>query len=209
MTIRPPHVSDDRLLDCYVGARHGEVPDPPTAEHLTDCQACGARYLAIVAFMDGVRAEGEIEADAVFTPERLLAQQRHIARRIEQVGRAGRVISFPRSVAGRAAAGVATHTAPRWIAGAAAAGLFLGVALGSYQFEWRTHRPSSSQTVPAPAPPAARAPQPAPDPHPSPAMASDDTFLSELEVVLDRPRTDELQFLDVLTPHVREIRDLR
>ena len=37
--------------------------------------------------------------------------------------------------------------------------------------------------------------------------ASDDAFLSELELALDRPHTRELQAFDTFTPHVREIKD--
>ena len=44
---------------------------------------------------------------------------------------------------------------------------------------------------------------------PAPEVAADDAFWSELEVVLERPRTRELQPLDALTPHVRDITDLR
>jgi hypothetical protein len=40
-------------------------------------------------------------------------------------------------------------------------------------------------------------------------VASDDAFLSDLEVALERPHTRELQAFDALTPHVREIRDQR
>ena len=39
---------------------------------------------------------------------------------------------------------------------------------------------------------------PAPDP-------SDDAFLSDLDVALERPRTRELLPFDALTPHVREV----
>jgi hypothetical protein len=40
-------------------------------------------------------------------------------------------------------------------------------------------------------------------------VATDDAFLSELEVALERPHTRELLAIDALTPHVREIRDNR
>ena len=48
MTLGAPHLRDDRLLDCYLASRHGEALDPPVAEHLTDCDACGARYEELV-----------------------------------------------------------------------------------------------------------------------------------------------------------------
>ena len=39
--------------------------------------------------------------------------------------------------------------------------------------------------------------------------ASRDAFLSELDIVGERPQTRELMLIDALTPHVREIRYLR
>lgn len=212
MTPRAPHLRDDRLLDCYVAVRHGEALGPSVAEHLTDCDACGARYAELARFMDAVRAEGEAEADAIFTPDRLRAQQQHIAQRVEHVGRAARVISFPRRFVGRTAAGSTPHSAPRWIAAAAAAGLFLGIALGvSYQWEWKARTPGfAGRAAPAGSPrPATLTPLATRGSDPAPAVAPDDAFLSELEVMLDRPRTSELQPFDVLTPHVREIRGPR
>ena len=214
MTLRAhhPHVHDDRLLDCYFAARHGEALDPPVAEHLTDCDACGARYAELSTFMDAVHAEGQADADAVFTPERLRIQQQQITRRIGLVGRAARVISFPRQLAGPSVMGSPSHSAPRWIAGAAAAGLFLGIAVGaSYEWDWKARAPRlarrASQTESVG--PAAFTPLGTRGSDPAPAVAADDAFLSELEGVLDRPRTSELQPFDALTPHVRGIRDTR
>jgi hypothetical protein len=40
-------------------------------------------------------------------------------------------------------------------------------------------------------------------------IATDDAFLSDLEVALERPHTRELLAFDALTPHVREVRDQR
>ncbi len=40
-------------------------------------------------------------------------------------------------------------------------------------------------------------------------VAADEAFLSDLELALDRPRTPELRAYDALTPHVREISDVR
>ena len=211
MTPRAHHFQDGRLFDCYLAARHGEALDPTVAEHLTDCDACGTRYAEFARFMDAVRADGEAEADAIFTPERLRAQQQHIARRVEHVGRAARVISFPRQFVSRSIAGSTPHSVPRWIAAAAAAGLLLGLALGaSYEWEWKARTPRfarSAQT--GSARPAAFTPLATRGSDPAPAVAPDDAFLSELEVMLDRPRTTELQPFDVLTPHVREIRGPR
>jgi len=177
------------------------VLDPPAAEHLADCADCTARYAALTAFMETLRRDGEAEADAVFTPERLRAQQHAIARRVEHLGRPARVISFPHRIVQRTLGVSQSRTAPRWVAAAAAAGLFVGVALGA-SYEWNMRRaPSAFATRDVTAriaPAAARG-----------ANADDAAFLSDLELALERPHTRELQAFDALTPHVREIRDQR
>lgn len=161
--------------------------------------------------MDEVREDGEAETDAVFDAERLGAQRQHIARRIAHVGRAGRVISFPHHV-GTAPAVSTSQRASRWVAGAAAAGLFLGIALGaSYNWGSRDSGPfenSAAETAP-PHPVLAATPTSTGGGDQAPDVAADEAFLSDLEIALDRPRTRELQLLDALTPHVREIRDVR
>lgn len=195
------HVREERLLDSCLAARRGEQLDPPVAEHLADCAACRARYEELVQVMDLLREEGEAEADAIFTPERLRQQHLHIARRIEHVGRAARVISFPGGLVRRTMTASTTPTAPRWVAAAAAAGLFIGVALGA-SYEWGAR---GGYTLPGDmriAPVATRGTSPG-------EVAADDAFLSELEVALERPHTRELRAFDALTPHVREIRDNR
>ena len=210
MIRRAHHLHDDRLFDCYLAERGGEPIDPPTAEHLADCPACAARFSELADFMDVVRAEGEAEADAVFTPERLRAQQQHVARRIEHVGRHARVISFPGQFAHGTMGATTTRTASRWIAAAAAAGLFVGLALGA-SYEWgagaRTRpsivvRDASSVRPGLLAPVGTRGNNTA-------QIANDDAFLSDLEVALERPRTRELLAYDAFTPHVREVTDQR
>jgi len=96
---RPHHLQEERLFDSYLAERGGEPIDPPIAEHLADCASCGARYAELTAFMDGLRRDGEAEADAIFTPERLRLQQQQIVRRMALVGRPARILSFPPRVA--------------------------------------------------------------------------------------------------------------
>ena len=205
MIFRALHLQEDLLFECYLAEQGGEPIEPPVAEHLTDCGQCRARYADLRRFMDGLRTEADVELDEIFPPERMRAQQLHIARRIAQLGHHARVISFPghrpwdsRQSAPRSGA----HLAPRWLGAAATAGLLIGVAVGSLYYS----------PAPAGAPPAAaiantlvvaEAPALA-----SPAVASDvnEQFLSELELALERPHTRELVALDELTPHVREIR---
>jgi hypothetical protein len=206
---RGHHLHDDRLFDCYLAERGGEPIDPPAAEHLADCPACGARYTELVSLLETVRTSGEAEADAIFTPERLRAQQQQIARRIEQIGRPARVISFPRQFTRGRMTASATRTAPRWVAAAAAAGLFVGLALGaSYRWdaELRPNGPLRGGIVATR--PARLMPAAARGTH-APTEPADDAFLMDLEVALERPHTPELVAFDALTPHVREISDQR
>src|SRR5262249_48954758 len=92
---RARHLPEERLIDCYLAERAGESLDPRAADHLVDCAVCTARYNELAGFLEELRSESEVEADAVFTPERLRAQQQAVRRRIDHVGRAARVITFP------------------------------------------------------------------------------------------------------------------
>jgi hypothetical protein len=42
-------------------------------------------------------------------------------------------------------------------------------------------------------------------PHANGSDATDEAFLSELDLALERPRTRELAAFDAFTPHVREV----
>jgi hypothetical protein len=221
MNVRTPHLQDDVIFDSCYAARRGETLDPPSAEHLADCSACASRYAEVGAFLNSLSADAEAEVNALFPPERLRAQQVDIARRLELVGRAARVISFPGRAA-HSANGVSpapatsvTRIAARWIAAAAAAGLFVGVAAGSvFNFGPRmtaTRDGRRSGAVLAGRQGLASAPV-----RLSPAVAGeavkavvdmDDMFMSDLESVLDRPHTSELVAFDALTPHLRDVRD--
>ena len=214
MNARAPHLQDDSLSDCYFAERRGEPLAPPAAEHLADCTSCAERYAEFERFMTSLRQDADADVDALFPADRLRAQQQEIARRLESIGRAARVISFPGSTAARRTSPSTTRLAMRWIAGAAAAGLFVGVAAGTFfdfgtRFEFgvrghrgivqRTMREAGNQTVPAhmAAAPAVTAT--------TLAGEADDVFMSALDLALDRPHISELVAFDALTPHVREL----
>ncbi len=205
MIARAHHLNDERLLDRYLAERAGEMPEPPVTEHLVDCTECGVRYEELVGFLDGLREEADAETDAVFPAERLRLQHQQIARRLEHVGRAARVISFPGRFVSRHMIVSTGHGVTRWIYAAAAAGLVFAVGLGAwYDSGWRPVGRARQFSAPRPAhlaPVATKGAQPAPDP------AADEAFLSDLELALERPRTRELQAFDALTPHVREVSD--
>ena len=209
MIHRAHHLQEERLFDSYLAERGGEPIDPPVADHLADCEACAARYAELASFMDTLRHDGSAEADAIFTPERLRLQQQQIVNRIAHVGRPARVLSFPSRMVRRTIDVSTSHTAPRWVAAAAAAGLFIGVAVGA-SFEWRSQigRQTSFATDLGRARGQRLAPGAAHVSSPTEA-ASDDAFLSDLEIALERPHTRELKAFDALTPHVREISDYR
>jgi hypothetical protein len=209
---REHHLQDERLFDCYLAVRAGESLDPPDAEHLTDCDACGERYAEFTQFMEALSVEGTSEADAIFTPERLRAQQQHIARRLDHLGHPARVITFPVLAANHSLGSPAPRVARRWIAATAAATLFIGVGVLLDREAARVAPPARVRSVARQA--VLKAPEsiepgtiePAaieitrPD-----AFQPDEAFLSELELAGDRPRTHELLAFDALTPHVREI----
>ena len=57
MIRRTCHLQEERLFDSYLTERGGEPLDPPVAEHLADCAACGSRYAELAAFMDTLRRD--------------------------------------------------------------------------------------------------------------------------------------------------------
>jgi hypothetical protein len=199
------HLLEDRLFECYLAERAGERPDPPSAEHLADCEPCAERYADLTAFMARLQAEGTAEADAVFTQDRLKAQHQRIVERLLHVAHPARIIRFPgrRSVdfVRRSMTTSTSHGSSRWIAAAAAAGLFIGVAVGA-SYNYGAHSGLSQAFVPqvvAPllSPVAVRGD--------NKQSAADDAFLSDLEIALERPHTRELLAFDAFTPHVREV----
>lgn len=216
MIVRAPHLQDDALYECYYAERRGDPVDPPSADHLSDCEACAHRYADIGAFLTTLSDDAQTEVDALFPPERLRQQQHDIAKRLEMVGRAARVITFPgrRNVTlPPAPRSTATRMTTRWIAAAAAAGLFVGVAAGTFfnfvpGFDFTTTARRGAVVAGArqapPSLPSHLSPSPV---KPAAEIVDPDRFMSDLESVLDRPHTSELVAFDALTPHVREIRD--
>jgi hypothetical protein len=198
---RPHHLAEDHLFDCYVAERSGEPLDPRSAEHLTDCEECGHRYVELSRFMDDLRTDADAETDALFPGEWQEAQRQSIMRRVDHLGHAARVITFPgRLATQQMTKGHRLRVSP-WAAAAAAACLFVGVAVGMF-YDARNHSAQYAVVRPAPSQPA---PQATSGSGAAPIALDTDAFLSELERALRGPQTPELMSLDVLTPHVREI----
>lgn len=207
MIVNSGHLKDDHLFECYVAERVGDTIDPRTVDHLSDCQACLARYDEFVGFMDDLREHADVETDLQFPAERLVAQQQQILRRLEHVNRSARVITFPGGESAGGSRSSVTLT-PRWVAAAAAAGLFIGVGLGGYLGPDRLHRSPRFQQVQAA--PAMSVQPPAPASavlvsSPKVEVPDDDEFLIELELALAHSGTRELQPFDAMTPHVQDI----
>jgi hypothetical protein len=203
---RAHHLAEERLFECYVTSRSGDAIDPPSAEHLADCAACAARYAELSAFLETVRTEGTADVDAIFTPERLRTQRQQIVERLEHIGRAARVISFPGHPGTSNVDAPRIRIAAKWLAAAAAAGLFLGVALGA-SYEWESHVRSVGQVavLNSSSARASRLAAVGTRGTTPPTIADEDAFISDLEAALERPRTRELAAFDQLTPHVRDV----
>ena len=207
MKSRGHHLQEDRLFDCYLSVQGGEILDPPAAEHLTDCDECGARYAELTQFMESLSAGATAETDEIFTADRLRAQRQQITRKLEHLGHPARVISFPSRAGNHQVGSSAPRPARRWIAAAAAAGLFVGVGTGIF-LDWerapgrRSAGVIARQTVLTATQGRIAGPLEISLPDRS---AEDKAFLSELELAGERPRIRELSAVDALTPHVREI----
>ena len=123
------HLDDASLAAIWTSmtAAGASVTAGASDPHLASCGECRVRYDAFASWMEEIRTDARLEADEIFTPERLAAQQAVIARRLEAAERPARVIAFPKfssSTTGRSA------PVRRWIAAAAAAGLLVGLGLG-------------------------------------------------------------------------------
>jgi hypothetical protein len=196
------HLSDDRLFECYLTEHGGDRVEPVSADHLGQCPACQQRYEDLAQLWRALRDDAEADADAVFTPARLVEQQQQIARRLEHAGHPARIISFPARLAQGRIRSTASRMAPRWVAAAAGIGLFVGLSVGSvYDLRHPTARRARPVVTTRPAPAPVTTPPFAP-----PSLLDTDQFLSELDVALGGPRTEELMPFDALTPHVLEIR---
>jgi len=176
-------------------------------------------------FLTTLSDDADADTSALFPQERLREQQQEIAKRLELVGRAARVITFPGRPAGAPAPKLrpsVTRLTTRWTAAVAAAGLFVGLAAGTvfnfvpgFDFISSARHgltTSGARQVATSSLPSHLSPVTSGGDRPNIAKVvnfndNDDRFMSDLESLLDRPHTSELIAFDALTPHVREIRD--
>lgn len=174
--LRGGHVSDDVLVEAwYSGARPA---------HLDNCDACAERALDMARWLEQTKQLAADSVDAVFTPERLAAQQSNIMSRLEQLDRPSKLLSFPRATAPAAVSEMSMPARQQhigaWIAVAAAC-LVLGV-IGGRLSVWEPTVPGQSAKAPVTAAPTA----------PSPV----DLYPGEI----DRPELNSLSAIENLTP---------
>jgi hypothetical protein len=189
------HLSDSQFARAWASPQADGAVHP----HLAHCADCRERYAAFERWVAGIGAELRNEADAAFTAERLTVQQAQIARRLETLERPARVIAFPK--AARAVINGHSHVR-RWVTVAAAASLIAGFSLGqvvplrhAIQPSRQTPRMTTDQAI-------FRAREIAP----VSTSQNDDVLLSDS---FSRPRVSTLSALDDMTPHVRDLMDLK
>ena len=189
------HLDDGALAEVWTNAV-ADGSGVPRDPHLSRCAECRVRYASFESWMEEIRTEAVADADEVFTPERLKAQQTHIFRRLEAAEHPTRIIAFPKAPV------AATRPSPfrRWVAGAAAAGLVAGIGLGQMLNLGRTSPEPSPQggTVIAEAP-IARGGKPAV----IPASFNEETAMRELDEIAV-PHYDALRAYDTFTPRAAD-----
>jgi anti-sigma factor RsiW len=194
------HLSDDQFAHLWsAAAANGQ---PVSDAHLSGCAQCRSRYANFTAWLDRLHDDAVAEADEVFPPERLAAQQAQVMRRLEALERPARVIAFPRFA--RPVTSTQGHV-QRWVAAAAAAGLVIGLAAGQF-FDIRhalspiaTPEPAQSARLTAP-PPLSRA-NVVPV---STSSVSDETLFFGVDPAEMTERLSMLRSIDDITPRARD-----
>jgi hypothetical protein len=153
--------------------------------HLSDSE----HHDAISRMLDDVRGAAELDAEDAFPLERLALQRDRILARVDDLCRAGKVLTFP-STHARVVASQPTHRT-RWVAAAAAAGLVVGL-LGGHLTRDFSSRPSLQSRHGAAATGVTLRPV-------RPTL-SDDELLGQVEVVFEGTGPSALRALDAVTP---------
>ena len=207
MTGRDQHIPTDRLTALALVARApqddspGNPDDHAALDHLSRCEACGARFADLTVDFEGVRDLAFAQADDVFDDAMLDAQRTRILDRLAHLGQTARVITFPAPA--REAVMPVSSTGRRWISVAAAAGLIIGLVAGQMlhfvpgaalrdSAPARQAADSSSSPIILPA----SASQP---------LLSDDELMEEVEAAIQLRRVRGLRAIDALTPTPADI----
>lgn len=210
------HVREHVLANAAIQLMNGESPKlTPSAEaHLERCDICAARLGELRDIMTTEREDAIAAADAAFPESRLREQRVSILARLEQARAGSRVLHFPTFPATRTWMAQRNRPAMRWLAGAAAAGLMVGLGTGQAVFtghQIRFHSTATPSTSANWTPATWRSAGPADGPHIERlSPASEEAFLSDMELVLNKRRNAALSALDEqLAPNDKDRRSRR
>ena len=208
------HVREHVLADAAIQLMNGESPSlsPSVQAHLERCDRCAARLEQLRTVMSTEREDAMAAADAAFPESRLRTQRSSILARLEQARAGSRVLDFPTVPETRTWMARRDRPAMRWLAGAAAAGLLVGLGAGQAVFtghQLRFHSPAAPTAANNSWTPARWINTGTPDtPHiERVAGASEEAFLSDMELVLNKRRNAALRALDEsLAPNAKDRR---
>jgi hypothetical protein len=179
MVWRQGHLSERAIMDAVVC---GERP-----AHLDRCDICAERAVEVGRWLDDVRTDAAEAADAVFSGDRLAAQESQILRRLEQLDSPARVIAFPAASRADRQEFAGRRVNVSWVGVAAAAGLMIGIVGG--------HLGSRFNEGPLPLPAVVDGSTAQPP--------VDGGFLDES---YDQLRIESLDFIDGITPRMTPAR---
>ena len=176
--LRQGHLSERALTKALM------TGDRPA--HLDHCDVCATRLVDLGRWLDDVCAVSIETADLAFPSERLAAQHAEILRRLEQLDKPSRVITFPSTSPTRGHEMSSRRVATAWVGIAAAAGLVIGVVWGA--------RMDSVFGPPLAAPASAEASSPAQD------LKTSSSSIFDLD--LDAVAAPSLAAINDLTPRM-------
>jgi hypothetical protein len=209
------HVREHVLANAAIQLMNGESPDltPSAQAHLEHCDRCAARLGELRDIMSTEREDVMAAADAAFPESRLREQRVSILARLEQASAGSRVLHFPTFPATRSWMARRDRPAMRWLAGAAAAGLLVGLGAGQAAFtghQLKFHQTATPSKV-ANGAPAWRNTGNVDTPHIERLTpASEEAFLSDMELVLNKRKNAALRALDEqLAPNDKDRRSRR
>lgn len=189
------HLSDSQLVvACQPVPEHTAHPGHGYLDHLESCASCRTRHDAVARMLDEARRTAELDAEDAFPLERLAQQRDRILARVDDLCRAGKVLTFPHTHV-RSVPTQASHRS-RWVAAAAAAGLVVGL-LGGHLTRDFSSRPGLQARRVVPTGVTLRPARPLP---------SDDELLGQVEVAFERTGPSALRPLDALTPVAWDVR---
>ena len=183
------HLSDSQLVvACQPLPDDQAHPGHGYLDHVEGCPPCRVRHDAVARMLDDARRTAELDAEDAFPLERLAQQRDRILARVDDLCRAGKVLTFPSAHPRNVPAQPSHRT--RWVAAAAAAGLVVGL-LGGHLTRDFSSRPSLHAVQ------AGVTLRPLP---------SDDELLGQVEVAFEGTGPSALRPLDALTPVAWDVR---